>query len=135
MTTPRIMIVEDERLIAVHITRRLTRLGYMIVALAATGADAIALVLTRQPDLVLMDIHLQGKMDGIKAARRILAQRYIPIVYMSAYVDDATLARASATYPAGYLRKPFSERELQTTLEQALIYHPPFRQNHAQDAG
>jgi CheY-like chemotaxis protein len=126
MTAPRIVIVEDERLIAIHITRRLTRLGYMIVALAATGAEAITLVLARQPDLVLMDIHLQGTMDGIEAAQVIRMQRHIPVVYMSAYVDEATLARASATHPAGCLRKPFSERELQMTLERALAdYLPP----------
>lgn len=120
MAAASILLVEDERLIAKDLERRLRRMGYQVVALAATGPEAIHQALAHRPDIVLMDIRLQGQMDGIEAAAFIRTHLNIPLIYMSAYVDDETLARASATRPAGYLRKPFSERQLQTTLEGAL---------------
>jgi CheY-like chemotaxis protein len=127
MAVARILLVEDERLIAKDLERRLGRMGYVVVALAATGPEAIRQALEYQPDIVLMDIRLQGQMDGIEAAAFIRTHLNIPLVYMSAYVDEETLARASATRPAGYLRKPFSERQLQVTLEGALSDDAPRR--------
>jgi CheY-like chemotaxis protein len=115
-----ILIVEDERLVARYLERRLRRLGYTVVALAATGPEAIYQALEHRPDLVLMDIRLQGEMDGIDAAAFIRTHLNLQIVYMSAYVDQATLTRAQATNPAAFLRKPFSEFTLQQTLQQVL---------------
>jgi CheY-like chemotaxis protein len=120
MAAASILLVEDERLIAKDLERRLRRLGYQVAALAATGPEAIQQALTCRPDVVLMDIRLQGQMDGIEAAAFIRTHLNIPLIYMSAYVDDETLARASATQPAGYLRKPFSEHQLQAILEGVL---------------
>jgi CheY-like chemotaxis protein len=119
-TLAHILIVEDERLIARDLERRLQRLGYTVVALVATGPEAIYQALEHRPDLVLMDIRLQGEMDGIEAAGFIRTHLGIRIIYMSAYVDQATLTRAQATDPAAFLHKPFSEFTLQQTLRQVL---------------
>jgi len=112
----RILIVEDERLIAHDLQRRLTQLGYTVVGNVASGAQAITAAYQLQPDLVLMDIRLQGEMDGIEAALRIHTDRPIPIVYLTAYVDESTIQRAQATSPLGFLRKPFHVRDLQVIL-------------------
>jgi two-component system cell cycle sensor histidine kinase/response regulator CckA len=121
----RLLIVEDEPLIALDLRQRVTLLGYTVVALAATGPEAIHQALAHRPDLVLMDIRLQGAMDGIEAAAFLRTQLELPVVYLSAYVDETTLARAHATRPAGYLCKPFAERDLQHTLARALRERPP----------
>jgi two-component system cell cycle sensor histidine kinase/response regulator CckA len=113
----RILIVEDERLIALDLQRRLTQLGYTVVGNVASGAQAITAACQLQPDLVLMDIRLQGEMDGIEAALRIHTARPIPIVYLTAYVDESTIQRAQATSPWGFLRKPFHVRDLQAILK------------------
>jgi CheY-like chemotaxis protein len=112
----RILIVEDERLIALDLQRRLTQLGYLVVGIVASGARAVTAALQLQPDLVLMDIRLQGEMDGVEAALQIVANRAIPIIYLTAYVDDPTRQRAQATSPWGFLRKPFHVRDLQAVL-------------------
>ena len=116
----RILIVEDERLIALDLQRRLTQLGYAVVGIAASGPQAITTAYQLQPDLVLMDIRLQGEMDGIEAALHIQQARPIPIIYLTAYVDDATMQRAQATSPRGFLRKPFHVRDLQVILARNL---------------
>jgi CheY-like chemotaxis protein len=115
-----ILIVEDERLVAKDLERRLTRMDYVVVAIAATGPDAIHQALEHRPDLVLMDIRLQGEMDGITAAAFIRTHLNIPVIYLSAYVDEMTLERAQDTAPAGFLRKPFNEYDLRQTLQQVL---------------
>jgi CheY-like chemotaxis protein len=115
-----ILIVEDERLVARDLQRRLSRLGYTVVGQVASGSEAIQQALAQRPDLVLMDIRLQGEMDGIEAAGFIRTHLNIRVVYMSAYVDEATLTRAQATDPAAFLTKPFSESILQQTLQQVL---------------
>jgi len=112
----RILIVEDERLIALDLQRRLTQLGYLVVGIVASGDQAVTAALQLQPDLVLMDIRLQGEMDGVEAALRIVAARSMPIIYLTAYVDDFTRQRAQATSPWGFLRKPFHVRDLQAIL-------------------
>jgi CheY-like chemotaxis protein len=116
----RILIVEDERLIAYDLQWRVTRLGYPVVALAASGPEAIQQALAHRPDLVLMDIRLQGRMDGIEAATVLRTLLDLPVVYLSASVDALTLARADATHPAGFLHKPLSDEDLQHTLARAL---------------
>jgi CheY-like chemotaxis protein len=112
----RILIVEDERLIALDLQRRLTQLGYTVVGNVAAGAQAISAASQLQPDLILIDIRLQGEMDGIEAALQIQADRLVPIIYLTADVDESTIQRAQATSPWGFLRKPFHVRDLQAIL-------------------
>ncbi|HSF33769.1 MAG TPA: response regulator [Candidatus Tectomicrobia bacterium] len=118
--TASILIVEDERLIAIDLQRRLTRLGYTVVALAASGVEAVEKALALHPDVVLMDIRLQGAMDGVEAARQIQASVGIPVVFMTAYVDEETTQRIRDTSPWGYLHKPFTVQLVQSMLEQVL---------------
>jgi two-component system cell cycle sensor histidine kinase/response regulator CckA len=118
-----ILVVEDEALIADDIQRTLSRLGYDVPPPTATGHEAIDTAGRLRPQLVLMDIKLQGPMDGIEAALAIRRQYEIPVVFLTSYSDDATLARAMETAPSGYLIKPFSDRELRTAIEVALHKH------------
>ncbi len=119
----RVMVVEDEGIVALDIRRNLQDLGYEVAGVASSGEQAIEKVAEELPNLVLMDIRLQGKLDGIDAAGQIRARFDIPIVYLTAHADEATLQRAKLTEPFGYLLKPFEERELQTTIELALYRH------------
>jgi PAS domain S-box-containing protein len=123
MNAPAILIVEDERIVARDIQNRLTHLGYSVVGVTRFGAEAIRLADEVRPDLVLMDIRLEGDMDGVTAAREIRDRWQLPIVYLTAYADDETLARARVTEPFGYILKPFAERELRTAIEMALYKH------------
>jgi two-component system cell cycle sensor histidine kinase/response regulator CckA len=125
MATARILIVEDERLVAMDLQRRLTRLGYAVVSLAASGREAIQKALALHPDVVLMDIRLQGDMDGVEAARQIHASAAIPVIFMTAYVDADTQQRVGAASPWGCLYKPFSPPRVQSALEHVLSGHPP----------
>jgi CheY-like chemotaxis protein len=108
----RILIVEDEPLIAHDLRWRVTRLGYTAAALAATGPEAVQQALAHRPDLVLMDIRLRGTMDGIEAAAVIRTHLDLPVRYRSASVEAMTLAHADATHPAGFLHKPVSDQDL-----------------------
>jgi len=128
-----ILVVEDERVVARDLQMILQRLGYHVPAISATGADAIAKATALHPDLLLMDIRLQGELDGIEAATFILAQLDIPVVYLTAFTDDATRQRARQTAPYGYLVKPFDERTVQTTIEMALERHARDRQGRVQE--
>ncbi|MCF8168062.1 MAG: EAL domain-containing protein [Rhodoferax sp.] len=123
MMQVRILVVEDERLVARDIEQQLLELGYLQVGHATRGDDAIVQVGQHQPDLVLMDIQLGGPMDGIEAAQAIRAQFNVPVVFLTAYAADDILARAKLVEPYGYILKPFSERELRTVLEMALYKH------------
>ncbi|GAB4445483.1 MAG: hypothetical protein Kow0031_28050 [Anaerolineae bacterium] len=123
MQKARIVIVEDESIVALDIRNRLNRLGYTVLDMAATGEDAINAVGNTQPDIVLMDIQLKGRMDGIEAAARIKDRHNIPVIYLTAYADETTLQRAKITESFGYLLKPFEERELSATIETALYKH------------
>jgi CheY-like chemotaxis protein len=114
----RIVIVEDESMTALHLAKRLRSLGYQVVALASSGPRAIEHALARRPHVVLMDIHLQGGMDGIDAARHIQAAAPIPVVYMSAHADAATVERFQATtQAAGFVPKPIHLPTLHATLQ------------------
>ena len=121
----RVLIVEDERLIAIDLQRRLTRLGHTVIALAASGQEAIHKALTLRPDVVLMDVRLQGDMDGVEAARGIQASAAIPVVFMTAYVDEETQQRVKATSAWGCLYKPFTPHQVQAMLEHVLSAQPP----------
>ncbi|HZV12507.1 MAG TPA: response regulator, partial [Candidatus Kapabacteria bacterium] len=123
MAKAKILVVEDEGIVAKDIQSRLKRLGYDVPATAATGEEAIKQADLIHPDVVLMDIMIQGDMDGIETAGKIIERLHIPIIYVTAYSDDNTLKRARMTGPFGYLLKPFAERELYTTIEMALYKH------------
>jgi signal transduction histidine kinase len=119
----RIQIVEDETIVAMDIEDELTTLGYTVTAIGSSGEEAIQQAVETKPDLILMDIRLKGEVDGIEAAEEIRARFNIPVVYLTAYADDDTLARAKITEPFGYIIKPFQERDLHTTIEMALYKH------------
>jgi PAS domain S-box-containing protein len=117
------MVVEDELIVAEDLAHWLTSLGYTVSARTATGREAIQLCETVPPELVLMDILLPGDMDGIQAAEIIRRRFDIPVVYLTASSDEATLARAKVTEPFGYILKPFDERGLYSTIEMAFYKH------------
>lgn len=123
MTQTRILVVEDESIVALDIQERLESLGYDVPDTVASGEKAILQAGLLRPDLVLMDIHLQGPMDGIEAADHIRRQFGIPVIYLTANADHPTVERAKFTEPFGYVIKPFEERELHTTIEIALYKH------------
>src|SRR5919199_2841285 len=116
----RILIVEDESIVAFNIQNRLQGLGYVVAAIVSSGEAAIQRAAQNPPDLVLMDIKLKGRIDGIEAAARIRSRFQIPVVYLTAYTNDETLHRAKLTEPYGYILKPFEARDLCTTIEVAL---------------
>lgn len=120
MLASRIMIVEDEGIIAMDIRRQLEGFGYEVVATAFSGGQAITLANEYKPDLVMMDIVLKGDMDGISAAHAITESLHIPVIFLTAYSDPATLLRAKATGAYGYLIKPFRPDELHASIEVAL---------------
>jgi two-component system, sensor histidine kinase and response regulator len=120
MLPTRVMVVEDERVVALNIKRRLISLGYEVPASASSGRQALEAMNAVRPDIVLMDIHIEGSMDGIETAALIPEQLHIPVIYLTAYSGDDTLERAKETKPYGYLLKPFSERELHATIQMAL---------------
>ena len=120
---PGILVVEDENVVAMDLVSNLEKLHYPVVGVAATGEDAVRLAGSNSPGLILMDINLRGDMDGIRAAQQIHERFFIPVVYLTAYSDDATLARASVTHPFGYILKPFDEREIEVAIQTALYRH------------
>jgi two-component system cell cycle sensor histidine kinase/response regulator CckA len=119
----RILIAEDESLIADELEERLRRMGLTVVGSVSSAEDALSLVELSPPDIVLMDIRLGGEMDGIDAAAVLRDRHHIPVVYLTAHSDDATIRRATLTEPFGYLLKPFDERDLRIVLEMALHKH------------
>jgi len=116
----KILVVEDESIVARDIRNMLIGLGYEVVGVTPSATESVKLAQTKKPHLVLMDIMLQGKTNGVGAADQIYSQYNIPIVYLTAYADETTLQKAKKAEPFGYLLKPFEERELQTTIEIAL---------------
>jgi CheY-like chemotaxis protein len=122
VTQAKILIVEDESIVALEIKSRLQRLGHAVPAVVSSGEAAIRTSAETRPDLVLMDIKLKGEMDGIEAAARIKARFGIPVVYLTAYVDKDTVQRAQYTDPLGYVTKPYEEDELDRVIELALAH-------------
>jgi signal transduction histidine kinase len=118
-----ILVVEDEAIVAKDISNTLKSLGYMVVAVTDRGEKALDLLATHGTDLVLMDIVLKGNLDGIETAQLIKTRFNLPVVFLTAHNDSATLQRAKITTPYGYILKPFEERELQTNIEMALYRH------------
>ncbi|MBU3968060.1 MAG: response regulator [Euryarchaeota archaeon] len=123
MIKKQILVVEDESIVAEHIRRSLQNMGYSVSSVASSGEKAIKEVEEKVPDLVLMDIVLQGDMDGIETANQIRSRFNIPVVYLTAYSDEKILERAKITEPFGYVIKPFNERELRINIEMALYKH------------
>ncbi len=115
-----ILIVEDDYIVAKIIEKSLISLGYAIAGLVATGEDAIAKAESEKPDLILMDIRLQGEMDGIEASEKIRERSNIPVIFLTAFSDQSTFERALVTAPYGYIIKPFSANTLSTTIKIAL---------------
>ena len=128
MTAPRILVVEDQNIIAMDLQSRLHELGYAAPLAVSSGEEAIQASHAHLPDLILMDIRLKGGIDGIQAAATIRSELDLPIIYLTAHSDDQTLERAQATEPHGYLLKPFEDRELRLTIEMALYKHRVERQ-------
>jgi CheY-like chemotaxis protein len=124
MKNASIMIVEDELIVAEGLRWALTGMGYTVPATASSGTEALQLTEEHRPDLVLMDIILEGSdIDGVETAGRIRSQYQIPVIFLTAYSDDATLERVKETEPQGYILKPFNERELHSSIELALHKH------------
>lgn len=123
MSKSKIMIVEDESIIAEDLADSLEDMGYIVVDIVSSGEEAILMAAEKQPHLILMDVMLQGEIDGITAAEEIYSSLQIPIIFLTAYSDNQTLQRVKATNPFGYIVKPFEERNLYLTIEIALERH------------
>jgi len=121
----KILVVEDEAIIAMDIQSILRKLGVRQTEVVHTGEESIEKVAAGRPHLVLMDIKLKGKLDGIEAAHEIFTQYNVPVVYITAFGDEGTLKRANGTLRYGYITKPFEETDLQSTVQNALhkAYH------------
>lgn len=115
-----VLVVEDEAIVALHLRQQLTKLGYNVAGVASSGIEALRLANELRPAVVLMDINLNGDIDGIETASRLSAQLGPSVVYVSAYAEGPILERARSTSPYAYLVKPFSERELHATIQMTL---------------
>lgn len=120
MNNEKILIVEDEGLIAYHLKDVLEKHHYRVPTTVASGEEAVKEAYNTNPDLVLMDINLAGEMDGIDAAKRIHDEYDIPVIFLTAYGDDQVLEKAKGVDPYGYILKPFNERELVIVIEIAV---------------
>ena len=112
----RILIVEDDMIIAANLSLQLTKLGYEVTGIESRGEEALHHAKLNNPDIVLMDINLKGQWDGIETVRRIQKRRDIPIVYLTANNDEATFLRAKTTHPHAFISKPFNKLNLQRTI-------------------
>lgn len=123
MSKETILIVEDEAVTAMGLKKSLSDLGYSVIGIVPTGEQAVEIATGKKPDLIIMDIQLAGKMNGITAAASIRDKTRIPVIYLTAYSDDQFIEKAKITEPYGYLLKPVREQELRTTCEMALYKH------------
>lgn len=128
-----ILVVEDEQIVAMELKETLKKLGYTVVGTANNGEDAIDRAGVLSPDLVLMDIHLKGEMDGIEAAGEIASRYDIPVIYLTAHSDFDTMGRALETQPYGYLIKPFNDRTLYSNIEMAVHKHQVIRRFRSEE--
>ena len=123
MNKARLLIVEDEAIVVEDLKIRLAQLGYKVAGSTASGEDAVAMAEQIRPDLVLMDIHLKGSMDGITATHEIRDRLSVPVVFLTAFGEGITFQRAKEAGPAGFILKPFEDRELKIVIEMALYKH------------
>ena len=120
-----IMVVEDEGVVSIDIRNMLRKAGYDIAAVAFQGEEAVRKAETTKPDLVLMDIGLKGEIDGIEAAKKIRERLHIPVVFLTGFADENTMAKAKEVDPSGFIIKPINEEELRRILEQTLTRNTP----------
>ena len=120
MKPVQVMIVEDEAIVSIDIRENLINFGYQVVGISSSGEDTIKNALKNRPEIILMDIELEGEMNGIETARQIKSQLDIPVIYLTSFSDDTMLAKALETEPSGYLLKPFFARELHTSIQTAI---------------
>ncbi len=123
MSKVNVLVVEDESIVSKDIQYSLKKLGYNVIGAAATGEKAIELATELKPDIILMDIMLKGDITGIEASAEIKEKLQIPIIFLTAYADESTLAKAKVTEPYAYIIKPFKEIDLHTSIEMALYKH------------
>ena len=123
MATAKIFIVEDEFIIAKGLARKLKSLDYEVVGMAASGNEALENIKETSPDLVLMDIAIEGEIDGIETATKLHQEFNIPVIYLTAYGDDKTLERAEQSGCYGYILKPFKHKEVHAAIRMALKKH------------
>lgn len=123
MKGPKILVVEDEQILAEDLRDILESFSYHVVGVVESGEKAVKLAPKLNPDLVIMDIMLRGRKDGIEAANEIKRKYNLPVVFLTAYADEPTLQRAKIAEPFGYILKPFKEQELHTTIQMALHKH------------
>jgi CheY-like chemotaxis protein/DNA-binding PadR family transcriptional regulator len=121
----KILVVDDEAIITMQLEERLSALGYEVVGMAASGEDSIEKARRLGPDIVLMDIVMPGKMNGIEAAKKINEEMGIPVVFVTSYADDAIIEKAKEARPYGYIVKPFNELEIKAAIEIALFRNEP----------
>src|SRR6056297_605360 len=133
MRNEKILIVEDERIIALDLKKRLERFGFNSPDIVSNGEDALEAAKSIHPDIILMDIMLGGPIDGIDAAKSIKETLSIPVIFLTAYSNENTLDRAKEAEPYGYILKPFKERELYTTIDIALYKFKVNRQLQQQE--
>jgi len=129
-----ILVVEDELIVAENVRIMLTGFGYVVPSTAASAAEALRMIESAHPDMILMDIQLEGPVNGIRLAEQIRKRFKIPLVYLTAYADEETVRQALATEPYGYLVKPFSAAELRTTVELAFFRYDLEQQLSAREA-
>jgi PAS domain S-box-containing protein len=120
MQQKKVLIVEDEGVVALSLQSILTKMGYTIIGTAITGDEAVKIARERTPDVILMDIHIKGTMDGIQTTEKINEFSDIPVIFLTAYADDETVARALKTKSHSYLVKPVNQRELYSNIEFAI---------------
>jgi DNA-binding LytR/AlgR family response regulator len=123
-----VLVVEDESIVSKDIQHSLTKLGYTVVGAASTGEKALEIAREFQPDIILMDIMLKGEMNGIQVAEIVRKELNIPIIFLTAYADEATLSKAKITEPHGYIIKPFKEIDLHTSIEMGIYKHQKERE-------
>jgi CheY-like chemotaxis protein len=117
----KILVVDDEAIITMQLEERLSAMGYSVAGMAASGEDAVEKARSLRPDLVLMDIVMPGKMNGIEAAKIITKEMDIPVVFVTSYADDRIIEQAKSVRPYGYIVKPFNELEIKAAIEVALF--------------
>jgi PAS domain S-box-containing protein len=118
-----VLIVEDEGVVALSLQAALTKMGYTVVGIAVTGREAIGLATDHKPDVILMDIHIRGDIDGIQTTEKINEIMDVPVIFLTAYADDETVKRAIKTKSHSYLVKPYNPRELYSNIEFAIYKH------------
>src|SRR5512137_1898061 len=121
ITMSKILVVDDEAIISMQLEERLHAMGYTVTGMAASGEDAIEKARRLSPDLILMDIVMPGRLNGIEAAQVIIGELDIPVVFVTSYADDAIIEKAKQVRPYGYIVKPFNELEIKAAIEVALF--------------